>query len=152
MKQIPTKLFQWFSRLKRGKTLGARVCVIDASNQILLIRHSYTKGWTFPGGGVDAGETLKQAALRELREEAAIDATGELTLHGVFSNETKFPGDHVALFICRDFIQNIFKPNMEIVEAKFFSLDSLPADITAATRDRLAEIFAAAPIADHWIA
>jgi 8-oxo-dGTP pyrophosphatase MutT (NUDIX family) len=152
MKRIPEKLFQWYSRLRRGKTLGARVCVIDSNDQILLIRHRYAKGWTFPGGGVDAGETLKQAAVRELREEAAIEATGELILHGVFSNEVKFSGDHVALFITRGFIQNVFKPNLEIFEAQFFARSKLPESTTPATRDRLAEIFEGAAISDHWIA
>jgi 8-oxo-dGTP pyrophosphatase MutT (NUDIX family) len=151
LKRIPTKLFQIYSRFVRGKTLGARVCAIDGQGRVLLIRHSYTKGWGFPGGGVDKGETLKQAAIRELREEAAVEATGELVFHGMFSNEDKFPGDHVALFICREFKLNVFKPNLEIVEAKFFARDEFPPDLTMATRQRLAEIFDGAVISEHWI-
>lgn len=35
------------------------------------------KGWlAFPGGGIDAGETPEQAAIRELKEETALDAHG----------------------------------------------------------------------------
>jgi len=150
LKRIPTKLFQWFSRVRRGKTLGARVCAIDGQGRILLVRHSYVKGWTFPGGGVDKGETLRQAAIRELREEAGVQARGEIELHGMYSNETKFPGDHVALFICRDFQQGEFKPGMEILEAKFFAQDQLPPDTTEATRARLAEIFDGVAVTDHW--
>ena len=150
MRRIPIKLFQWFSRFRRGKTLGARVCAIDAQGRVLLVRHSYINGWTFPGGGVDKGETLKQAAIRELREEAAVEVTGPVHLHGIFSNDDSFPGDHVALFIAREFQAGSFKPNMEILEAKFFTKDQLPADITPATRMRLAEIFENRTISDHW--
>ncbi len=150
MRQLPIKVFQAVSRWRRGKTLGARICAIDAQGRILLVRHTYVQGWTFPGGGVDKGETLKQAAIRELREEAAVEALGKVTLHAIYSNEAKFPGDHVALFICRDFKMGNFKPNLEITEAKFFKQDCLPDNITSATRARLAEILEGADIADRW--
>ncbi len=150
MKRIPLKFFHLFSRLRRGKTLGARVCAIDEQGRILLVRHSYVKGWKFPGGGVDKGETLKQAAIRELREEAAVETTGPMKFHGMFSNEESFPGDHVALFIAREFKVATFKPNMEILEATFFAPDQLPQDTTLATRARLAEILDHAEISDHW--
>ncbi len=151
MKRIPLKLFHLFSRLQRGKTLGARVCAIDEQGRILLVRHSYLKGWTFPGGGVDKGETLKQAAIRELREEAAVEVTGPMHLHGMFSNEKSFPGDHVALFIAREFDAHTFEPNMEILEARFFEPAQLPQDISPATRTRLAEILDHAEISDQWV-
>ena len=50
-------------------TLGVRCVAVNAEGEICLIRHTYAEGWSFPGGGVDPGETMFDAAERELREE-----------------------------------------------------------------------------------
>ena len=54
---------------------GARVVLIDEADRVLLLRGcdpATPEGpifWFTPGGGVEGGETVEQAALRELREE-----------------------------------------------------------------------------------
>ena len=52
----------------------ARVILIDERQRILLFRALLGRGerWIMPGGGVEQGETHRQAALRELREETGI--------------------------------------------------------------------------------
>ncbi|MDE2384611.1 MAG: NUDIX domain-containing protein [Alphaproteobacteria bacterium] len=151
MKKLPMKVFQQLSRWRRGKTLGARVAAIEEGRRVLLVRHGYIRGWSLPGGGVDKGETLREAAIRELREETGAVATGPLSLHGMFSNEAAFPGDHVALYIVREFERGPFMPSFEIREARFFERDKLPGDMTPGTKARLAEIFLGASVSDLWV-
>ncbi len=47
------RMMQLYWRWQRALTLGARAVVIDAEGRILLVRHTYMPGWTFPGGGVE---------------------------------------------------------------------------------------------------
>ncbi|MGL4810696.1 MAG: NUDIX domain-containing protein, partial [Beijerinckiaceae bacterium] len=47
----------WLAWLRRGMTLGTRTVVINAQREVFLVKHSYTKGWHLPGGGVESGET-----------------------------------------------------------------------------------------------
>ena len=152
MRKLPDWLFQRYSRLTRGKSLGARVVVIDAQDRVLLVRPTYVNGWTLPGGGVDKGETLRQAAIRELKEEAAVEPLEELAFHGMFSNEAVFPGDHVACFVLRKFKQEMFKPNFEISAAEFFAIGALPADVKPGSLQRIQEVIRGVDISDHWSA
>lgn len=60
-------------RLLRPITTGVRVMVLNG-DQVLLIRHTYQRGWFMPGGGLKRNETLEEAARRELREETGLRA------------------------------------------------------------------------------
>jgi ADP-ribose pyrophosphatase YjhB (NUDIX family) len=150
MGKIMGRLLQPWWRLKRGLTMGAQGAVVDAHGRVLLVRHSYRPGWHFPGGGVEWGETVMQSLLRELDEEAAIRPASPPRLHGLFTNFTSFPGDHIALFVVADFTRGDFTPNAEIEEAAFFARDDLPDETTAGTRARLAEIFDGATLSETW--
>lgn len=128
-------------RQTRGMTLGTRTIVLRKDGaEVLLVRHGYAPGWLLPGGGVERGETLEDAARRELREEAGIVAEEAPQLHAVFLNDAQFRGDHVACFVVRRFREEGFKPNAEIAEARFFAVADLPEGTTAGTRRRLAEV------------
>ncbi|MBM3520777.1 MAG: NUDIX domain-containing protein [Alphaproteobacteria bacterium] len=137
-------------RQRRGLTLGTRTAVLSADGGVLLVRHTYAPGWLLPGGGVERGETLVDAASRELREEAAIEAEEIPHLHGIFLNDREFPGDHVACFILRRYRQMEFKPTLEIAEARFFPLAALPEGTSGGTRRRIGEITSGHSTSDHW--
>ncbi len=51
------------------------VCLKD--DQVLLVKRAkppITRQWSIPGGGQELGETTREAALRELKEETGVDA------------------------------------------------------------------------------
>ena len=120
---LRTHFFQAWFRLSRPMTLGSRVLARDAHGRFLLVRHGYTPGWHLPGGGVERGETLEEAAVRELIEEGGARAVEPLRLIHVFANFANFPGDHVA-------------PTGNTGAA---STDALPDGTTRATRARIRE-------------
>ncbi|SFA77854.1 MULTISPECIES: NUDIX hydrolase [unclassified Bacillus (in: firmicutes)] len=52
--------------------LAVAILVLNANHEILLIKHP-RRGWEFPGGFVDQGESIKVAAVREVKEESGLD-------------------------------------------------------------------------------
>jgi 8-oxo-dGTP pyrophosphatase MutT (NUDIX family) len=140
-----------FYRQVRGMTLGTRTLVLkDADSQVMLVRHGYAAGWLLPGGGVERGEALAEAAIREVREEAGIAAEEEPRLHGLFLNDRQFRGDHVACFVLRKFREVPFRTGFEIAEARFFPISDLPDGTTGGTRRRIAEVLEGRPPARDW--
>ncbi|HMO27984.1 NUDIX domain-containing protein [Enterovirga sp.] len=143
-------LHAWFL-VSRGLTLGVRGAVIDEADRVLLIRHTYVKGWHLPGGGVEIGETALDALGRELREEANIELTAPPVLRGICFNTRSSRRDHVLVYEVRAFRQTGPKrADREIAEAAFFDIEALPEGTTESTRTRLAEIQADAPVAVRW--
>jgi ADP-ribose pyrophosphatase YjhB (NUDIX family) len=143
------RAFHLYWRFARGMTLGVRAVVLDGDNRVFLVKHSYVAGWHLPGGGVEVGETLREALRRELAEEGRIELSGEPVLQGIFLNSHVSRRDHVALYLVRQFKQDRPpEPNREIVACGFFETGALPAETTDGTRLRIAEVLQGkAPIA-----
>ena len=143
-------LFRYW-QLRRGMTLGVRAVIADADERVLLVKHSYVRGWHFPGGGVEVGETALQALAREIDEEAGIALVGAPELVGIYHNSRRFARDHVLLYRARQW-RSIRRPkaNAEIIAHGFFPLQDLPEDIAPGTRRRLDEIFRGAPVDAVW--
>ena len=115
-------------------TMGVRVIMVR-EGQVLLVKHSYQQHWYVPGGLVEHGETLAQAARREAREE--VGATlGDLTLVGVYSSFAEGKSDHITVFACTDFTL-VETSNPEIERWGFYPVSELPADVSPGTRRRI---------------
>jgi 8-oxo-dGTP pyrophosphatase MutT (NUDIX family) len=145
------RVFHLYWRFSRGMTLGVRAVVLDGDNRVFLVKHSYVSGWYLPGGGVEVGESLRDALRRELVEEGGIELSGEPVLHGLFFNDHVSPRDHVAVYIVRQFRQDrLPEPNHEIVDCGFFETNALPAETTRGTRLRLSEVLEGKPLVATW--
>lgn len=133
----------------RPLTLGVRV-IMQRGDEVLLVKHTYQRHWYFPGGLVERGEMLDQAARREAREE--VGATlGPLSLVGVFSNFDEGKADHITVFRCTEFT---LAPSAspEIERCAFFKLNDLPADTSPGTRRRISLLLndPGAPVYGPW--
>lgn len=64
---------------------SVNVVVENDGGQILLIRRSDNDNWALPGGAIDLGESMAQAAVREVKEETGVDC--EVTgLVGIYTD------------------------------------------------------------------
>jgi ADP-ribose pyrophosphatase YjhB (NUDIX family) len=71
---------------------SVNVVVENDRSEILMIRRSDNDNWALPGGAIDLGESMSQAAVREVKEETGIDC--EVTgLVGIYTDPR-----HVILY------------------------------------------------------
>jgi ADP-ribose pyrophosphatase YjhB (NUDIX family) len=71
---------------------SVNVVVVNEADEILMIRRTDNDNWAVPGGAIDLGESVAQAAVRETCEESGIEC--EITgLVGIYSDPK-----HVLLY------------------------------------------------------
>jgi ADP-ribose pyrophosphatase YjhB (NUDIX family) len=108
--------------------LGVNIAIIQ-SGEILLTKREDFEVWCLPGGAVDKGESIAQAAIREAYEETGLEV--ELTrLVGIYSRPG-WPdaGAHIISFTARP-IGGELKPDPhEVIEMGYFGPDKLPQDM-----------------------
>ena len=116
--------------------VGASVIVINRSNQMLMQQRTDCGCWGYAGGSVELGESVEQAAKRELLEETGLIAS-KLELLGVYSGEAMqytYPnGDKVSnvdiVYVCQEYSGELHRQEAEVSQLKFIDICDLPADI-----------------------
>ena len=142
--EIRNRLF----RAVGAKTVGARALVIH-NGQVLLVKHTYQKGWCTIGGMVDKGETPLQAVSRELFEEVGLIPLEKPELFGIYHSNQEKRDDYVAFYIVKKFnLTESFSP--EIADKQWFPLNNLPKEATPATKRRIEEYSCMREKSDKW--
>ena len=104
--------------------VGATVAIIE-NGAVLLTKRSDFEVWCLPGGHVDEGESLTEAAIREAKEEVGVDV--ELTRYvGAYS---RIGGDstiHLHLFVAKIIGGSITPQPEEVLDIQYFEEGNLP--------------------------
>jgi ADP-ribose pyrophosphatase YjhB (NUDIX family) len=121
--------------------LGVTVAIFD-DGRILLTRREDFEIWCLPGGQVDDGESLAEAAAREAFEETGLEI--ELThLVGAYSRPKWWLGGlHSLLFAARPVGGRLRPQPSEVIEARYFAPDALPNDLLWSHRQWIEDAFA----------
>lgn len=113
--------------------LPAVAARIRNRNKILLVKKWGSKIWGLPAGAVESNETAEKAIKREMQEELNTEIKIN-RLRGIYTSPSfdySYPnGDMVHPFIlffdCKFINKLNFRPNNEVEEIGFFSLNNLP--------------------------
>jgi ADP-ribose pyrophosphatase YjhB (NUDIX family) len=97
---------------------------VTAGGEVVLLRRGFDPGkgqWTFPGGFVDLGESVEEAARREAQEEICVSVElGDLV--GVYSKAE----ERVVLIVFAARITDIPQTTPEAPEVRAFAPDEIP--------------------------
>lgn len=127
-----------FAALEENEAFSAgwavSAVVLDGDGRVLLAYHSGDSAWLAPGGSVQPGESLREAVIREVREETGVSITLDRP-HAIVENVARCDG------VSRSFLFVMFsaraastevggelgEPGEPIKAADWF--DTLPADV-----------------------
>ena len=109
--------------------------------------------WSLPGGWADVDISVGENTVKEVREEAGLEAATRLVIAIQDRNKHNLPLSAFGIckiFVLCDLIGGSFQPNLETVDSGYFSLDELPPLSTEkVTEDQIRMCFDAYH-ADHW--
>ncbi len=105
--------------------VSAATIILNEANEILLIKGP-RRGWEFPGGQVEEGESLSDAAIREAKEESGADIEIEKYC-GIFQNVKGSISNH--LFLAK-YVGGELTTSSESLEVSFFPIEKALSLVT----------------------
>jgi ADP-ribose pyrophosphatase YjhB (NUDIX family) len=106
------------------------VCIVVLfENQVLLTKRNDFEFWCLPSGGVEDGESVAGAAIRETKEETGLDVKLK-TLVGVYSRMGDLGDAHAILFSAVPAGGALQCQPGETIDVRFFPVNELPEDLS----------------------
>ena len=133
---------------------GVAAVILDGQGRILLQRRSDNGLWGLPGGSVEIGDSVRDAIIREVREETGL-LVDVVRLIGVYSDPkfqvVRYPDGHVvhyvsSLFACR-ILEGGLQTCEETLDLRFFDAESIPDDLVPMHRIRIQDAMMENPAA-----
>lgn len=104
--------------------------IIETGDGIVLIeRQNFPYGWALPGGFVDYGERLENAAKREAKEETSMDVNLVEQFH-CYSDPDRDPRHHTVTTVYIAEAKGIPKGSDDAKKAQIFTKEKIPDQLT----------------------
>ena len=121
---------------------SAGALVRDRQGRLLILKPTYKRGWTIPGGVVEIGESPWEACRREAKEECGLDVTaGRLACVDFLRPRPGRPGGMRFLFDCGVFDDTVLgavvTEPVEIAESRVLPLDAALPLLSGPVRRRV---------------
>lgn len=116
---------------------GVAVIIMDEEKRVLLQKRSDVGLWGIPSGHVELGETVAEAAIREVQEETNLHIR-ILKLVGIYSQPNsqvfKYPNGRTIHFITTCFSAEVIGGQLrcnssESLDVRFFPITDLPSGL-----------------------
>jgi len=116
------------------------VIEVESGGILLIMRKNEPVGWALPGGFVDYGESLEDAAVREAKEETSLDVVLTGQLH-TYSRPDRDPRQHTISTVFTARGRGIPRAADDAADIGVFTERTLPESIMFDHREILADYF-----------
>ena len=113
---------------------------IESKGIVLIKRKNPPYGWAIPGGFVDYGESLEQAAVREAKEETNLDVKLIRQFHA-YSDPIRDPRHHSISTVYVAKAKGLPKAKDDAIDIGIFTESNLPEKIAFDHRSILKDYF-----------
>ncbi len=118
------------------------IITVEGGGIVLIMRRNDPVGWAIPGGFVDYGESLEDAAVREAREETSLDVILEGQLR-TYSRPDRDPRQHTISTVFMARAAGTPSAADDAAQVGVFTEDTLPTPLMFDHREILSDYFRA---------